>query len=147
MKLNWGKGIALVYTLFALSMLGLAYQSTQHDVGLVKKDYYDDDINYQTHYAKMQNARGLTTDLKIALDSTGNDIMLNFPTDLSKPSGKVLLFRPSQTGVDETLDIETDAQSNMILPTKSLQSGLWKIKVDWTAAGKDYYKEQPIVIN
>ena len=146
MALNWGKGIALVYTLFALSMLGLAYQSTKHDVGLVKKDYYDDDINYQTHYVKMQNARQLTTDLSIALDSTGSEIVLHFPKDLPKPTGKILLFRPSQTGVDATLDIETDAQYSMAVPTKSLQSGLWKIKVDWQANGKDYYKEQPLVI-
>ena len=146
MTLNWGKGIVFVYSIFALSMLGLAYQSTKHDVGLVKKDYYDDEINYQTHYVKMQNARQLTTDLKIAFDSTGRDILLTFPTHLPKPSGKVLLFRPSQTGVDATLDIVTDAQYSMIISTKSLLSGLWKIKVDWQANGKDYYKEQPLTI-
>ncbi len=146
MTLDWGKGIALVYSIFALSMLGLAYQSTKHDVGLVKKDYYEDDINYQTHYVKMQNARQLTTDLTIKFDATGSEIILHFPTDLPKPSGKVLLFRPSQSSNDVSLDIETDAQNSMVVPTKSFQAGLWKIKVDWQANGKDYYKEQPLTI-
>ena len=147
MKLNWGTGIALVYSIFALSMVAMAIQSTKHDVGLVKKDYYEDDIHYQTHYVKMQNARQLTTDLKIALDTTGSVIVLHFPTDLSKPMGKVLLFRPSQTGADVEIDILTNAQNSMEIPTKSLKSGLWKIKVDWQATGKDFYKEQPLMID
>ncbi|MBL7816555.1 MAG: FixH family protein [Saprospiraceae bacterium] len=146
MKLNWGKGIALVYGLFAASMLAFALNTTKYDVGLVKKDYYEDDINYQTHYVKMQNARALKTDLKVTLDSLGDFIVLSFPTDLPSPTGKILLFRPSQTGTDVDIDIKPDANSRVEVPTQSLKAGLWKIKVDWKAADKDYYKEQSLVI-
>jgi hypothetical protein len=114
---------------------------------LVKKDYYDDDINYQVHYDKMKNARDLKTDLVIKLDSMGKNIVLQFPADLPQPTGKVLLFRPSQTGVDESIEIKADTQNEQLLSTESLKSGLWKIKVDWNVAGKDYYKEQGLVLN
>jgi hypothetical protein len=147
MKLNWGTGIALAYGSFAIVMVGLALQTTKHDVGLVKKDYYDDDINYQVHYDKMKNARDLKTDLVIKLDSMGKNIVLQFPADLPQPTGKVLLFRPSQTGVDESIEIKADTQNEQLLSTESLKSGLWKIKVDWNVAGKDYYKEQGLVLN
>ena len=146
MKFNWGTGIALFYSIFAITMVGLALQTTKHDVGLVKKDYYDDDINYQSHYVKMQNARNLTTDLVIKLNADGQNIVLQFPKDLPNATGQILLFRPSQTGVDTKLDIKTDAQNAQVLSTTGLKSGLWKIKVDWQAEGKEYYKEQGIVI-
>ena len=146
MKLNWGTGIALVYGIFALSMLGFAIQSTKHDVNLIKKEYYEDDINYQVHYDKIQNAMKLKTDLKVALDSTGSAIVLSFPAALPKPTGKVLIFRPSQTGVDVELTVEVNAQNAMEIPTSSLKAGLWKIKVEWQAEGKDFYKEQSLII-
>ena len=146
MKLNWGTGIALVYGIFALSMVGFAIQSSKQDIGLVKKDYYEDDINYQTHYNKIQNAQHLKTDLSVALDSTGSAIAFKFPTDVSKPTGKILLFRPSQSGADVELDISLNPQNIMEIPTQSLKAGLWKVKVEWNADGKDFYKEESLII-
>lgn len=147
MKFNWGTGIAAVYITFALAMIGFVIKSSQHDVNLVKKNYYDDDINYQTHYDKVKNARSLTKDLNIDLITEGADIALKFPSETPNPTGTVTFFRPSKTGVDQTLDIKVNEQNEMIIPASAFQSGLWKVQVDWQANGKPFYKEQNIIIN
>lgn len=147
MKFNWGTGIAAVYATFALAMVGLVIKSSQHEVNLVKKDYYDDDINYQTHYNKVQNSRNLSKDLSIDLITEGVDISLKFPEETPNPTGKVTFFRPSKTGIDQTLEIKVNEKNEMIIPTSILQSGLWKVQVEWEANNKAFYKEQNIVIN
>lgn len=146
MKFNWGTGIAAAYTIFALAMVGLVIKSTQHDVNLVKKEYYDDDINYQSHFNKLQNEKNLTTDLKIDLITEGVDLSIKFPTETPQPTGKITFFRPSKTGIDKTLDIQVNEKNEMIIPTSILKDGLWKVQVDWQANGKTFYKEQNILI-
>ena len=59
MKFNWGTGIALAYGIFALSMVGVVFASRKHDPGLVQKNYYDLDLNYQARMDKKQNAWAL----------------------------------------------------------------------------------------
>ena len=154
MKFNWGTGIAATYIIFALAMVGLVIKSTQHDVNLVKKEYYDDDINYQSHFNKLQNEKNLSTDLKIDLitkvsnpeNSARVDLSLKFPAETPQPTGKITFFRPSKTGIDKTLDIQVNEKNEMIIPTSILKDGLWKVQVDWEANGKTFYKEQNILI-
>ena len=54
MKFNWGTGIALAYGLFALGMVGAVFASRKHDPGLMQKNYYELDLNYQ---ARMDKAK------------------------------------------------------------------------------------------
>ena len=60
MKLNWGTGIAMVYITFAVSMVGVVFASRKHDPGLVQKDYYELDLNYQDRLERKQHAAALT---------------------------------------------------------------------------------------
>ena len=58
-----------------------------------------------------------------------------------------LAASPHWAAEKENIEIKADAQNAQLLSTESLKSGLWKIKVDWNVAGKDYYKEQGLVLN
>jgi nitrogen fixation protein FixH len=146
MKFNWGTGIALFYGTFALAMVFMVIKSSQHDVGLIKKNYYDDDINYQSHFDKLQNSKNLKTDLAIDLTGEGAELSLKFPAETPSPTGKVTFFRPSKTNIDKTLDIQVNDKNDMVVPVSVLQSGLWKVQVDWQAQGKTFYKEQNVFI-
>jgi nitrogen fixation protein FixH len=146
MKWNFGTGIALVYSVFALSMLAAAIRSTHYDVGLVKKDYYADDLNYQQHFNKIQNEKGSAERLQIEQDSEGTCIILHFPKNQSAPTGTVTLFRPSKVGIDQMLPIKTDGDDKMHFPIKNLLRGAWKIQIDWTANGTAFYREENITL-
>ena len=60
MKFNFGTGIALVYGIFAVGMVTMVIISRGEDPGLVQKDYYNLDLNYQAHLTGKQNTAALT---------------------------------------------------------------------------------------
>jgi nitrogen fixation protein FixH len=146
MKWNFGTGVAVVYSIFALSMLTAAIRSTYYNVGLVKKDYYADDLNYQQHFNKIQNEKGSGERLKIERDTEGVCLILRFPKNQPSPIGTVTLFRPSKVGIDETLVIKTDEENRMHVPIKTLMRGAWKIQIDWRANGTAFYREENITL-
>jgi nitrogen fixation protein FixH len=146
MKWNFGTGIAVVYSIFALSMLAAAIRSTHYNVGLVKKDYYADDLNYQQHFNKIQNEKRSGERLKIEPDTEGTCIILRFPKNQPAPTGTVTLFRPSKVGIDEMLVIKTDVENGMHVPVKTLMRGAWKIQIDWTANGTAFYREENLTL-
>jgi hypothetical protein len=101
MKLNWGTGIAIFYGCFMLTFIGIAIKTTQYDVNMVKKDYYNDDINYQKHYDKIQNEKDLIEKVQINFDTETESVVLKFPKTLSLPMGKVMLFHPANNKDDK----------------------------------------------
>jgi nitrogen fixation protein FixH len=152
MKWNFGTGIAAVYSIFALSMLTAAIRSTHYDVGLVKKDYYADDLNYQQHFNKIQNEKGSVERLKIERnviamnEATEGSLTLQFPKTQTPPNGTITFFRPSKVGIDQIFDLKTNADNTMVIPTKAMIRGAWKIQIDWTANGTAFYREENITL-
>jgi nitrogen fixation protein FixH len=145
MKLNWGSGIAIVYTIFALAMLFAVYQSTKQDNSLVVENYYQKDLEYQTQIDKEVNTQGLLENLQIKYAGAENAVNLLFPTNLGPISGVILFFRPSNKALDFEMPIQMDAEGRQQISTQKLLPGLWKVQVNWSAAGKDYYTEETIV--
>jgi nitrogen fixation protein FixH len=146
MKLNWGYGIALFYATFVVVLLYFVVQSTQQDNSLVSEQYYADDIHYQQHYDKLRNAQALAKDLEISRLAAQEAIYLQFPEDLGPVSGKVQLFCPSDSQADFSTPVKTDAGFSQTVSSKNLKRGLWRVKVDWTAGGKAYYREEAITL-
>lgn len=145
MKWNFGTGIAAVYSIFALSMLTAVIRSTHYDVGLVKKDYYADDLNYQQQFNKIQNEKRSVERLNIGQNTEGS-VVLTFPKTQTPPNGTITFFRPSKVGIDQTLALKTNADNTMIVPTKAMMRGVWKIQIDWTANGTAFYREENITL-
>jgi hypothetical protein len=145
MKWNFGTGIAVVYSIFALSMIAAAIRSTHYDVGLVKKDYYADDLAYQGHFNKVQNEKSSSERLKISQDTEGS-LILSFPKTQTPPNGSITFFRPSKMGIDQTFALKTTVDNTMIISTQNLMRGLWKIQIDWSANGTAFYREETITL-
>ena len=145
MKWNFGTGIAAVYSIFALSMLTAVIRSTHYDVGLVKKDYYADDLNYQQQFNKIQNEKRSVERLNIGQNTEGS-VVLTFPKTQTPPNGTITFFRPSKVGIDQTLALKTNADNTMIVPTKAMMRGVWKIQIDWTANGTAFYREENMTL-
>lgn len=144
MKINWGTGIALFYITFVVALVYQVYKSTQYDHSLVSDEYYAEDLQYQKHYAKLVNSQQLEEDLQIIQEKAQESVKLQFPTELQDISGEIYFFCPSSSSSDFKLSIQTDSQNQQLVSTKELRRGLWRVKVDWGAAGKSFYKEEVI---
>lgn len=146
MKFHWGTGIALFYSAFVITMLIMVFRSRAHDPGLVSKNYYELDLNYQAHLEKKQNAAALRTPVVARYDSPKGAFVLLFPAQAGKPTGKIKCFRAATTRDDRWLDIETNEQGMMEIPAADFAPGRWHLEADWQGAdGTPYFHELVVV--
>lgn len=144
MKFTWGTGIAFFYGAFALIMIGVVFASQQHKPGLVSEKYYDLDLNYQKRLEQKQNTAHLQNNLKINYSAHQAVVELQFPAELGAVSGKVTFYRPSDGGSDFTVQIAADAEGKMAIPVAHVTEGIWRVQVEWEAAGNGYFNEEKI---
>lgn len=142
-KFNWGTGIFLFYTLFAIVLFTAVYRSTFRNNSLVTEKYYAADLKYQEHYNKLVNSQALSESVEIEKNS-GGLIEMNFPKNFHNISGEILLFHPVNSDFDLKIPIALNDQNQQIIPTESLMKTRWRVKVDWQADGKPYYTEKQI---
>lgn len=133
--LNWGTGIAIFYVAFMAVMIGFVIKSKQYDHSLVVDNYYEEDLAYQSQFNKISNQQ---TKANLQFAQKEDFIELAFA---KKGEGTLLFYRPSNQSLDYELPIQLDSQNKMKVPTKSLQSGLWKLKCNWRSEGSEFYKE------
>ena len=145
MKFNWGTGIALFYGIFALSMVGVVFASRRHDPGLMQKNYYDLDLNYQARLDKKQNAANLAELPTVRFDASVKIVGVNFPTGMNASSGSAKLYRSATTRDDFSVKIEN--ANPLEIPAANMASGRWHVELDWEADGKAYFYESVVVVN
>lgn len=144
MKINWGVGIAIFYSVFVLSLVFQVIKSTGYDHSLVSEQYYQDDLNYQQHYDKLVNTQQLKEDLAVKRLRNEGLVEVKFPEELEKIKGEIHFFCPSHSDSDFKIPVVTDQDYTQKVPVEGLRKGLWKIKVDFIADNKGYYYETHI---
>ena len=145
MKLNWGSGIAIFYTLFVVTMVYMVVRASQADINMVQDNYYDQDINYEAFRKSRQNGMEEGS-LFIEYQSGQEKVKIQFPEETVEIDGSVQLYRPSNQSWDKNLEIEVDESNAMEVAVGQLAKGYWKIVVRWDSRGKSYYKEQPLIL-
>ncbi|MCB0704947.1 MAG: FixH family protein [Saprospiraceae bacterium] len=144
MKFNWGTGIFLFYSLFAGMLVFQVIKSTQYDHSLVVDEYYKEDLAYQAKYDRIQNSMNLPEPLRIEYDQEKELVLLFFPYPGEGITGEVLFYRPSTMDLDIQFGLQVDADGKMLIPTKLLTSGRWKVEVNWTFQDTQYYDEKAV---
>lgn len=142
MKFNWGTGIALFYSTFATVLIFAVIKSTTHDNSLVVDNYYEEDLKYQQHFDRLANT--MVADIDFKVDNQDHLVHLQFPMYVQQ--GEILFFRPSDKTKDFKLPVSTSAAGIQVVPTNGLSNGLWKVKINWSSEGKNYYSEQTIIL-
>jgi hypothetical protein len=139
-KISWGTGIVIAIIIFVILVLAQTIYLMNQKVDLVEEDYYKKGIEYQKDIEVQKKSRELSEPIKF--DFNGQYLIINFPKDLSdnKLSGEILLYRPSDSGLDIKLPISTDSLSQVI-PVSNLKKGFWRVKLKWQYDGQDYYDE------
>ncbi len=146
--MNWGWKIFIVYSLFVLMTLGMTFYFMGQEVHLVSEDYYKQEIAYQDQIDRISNTRALSEDLKIDIQRDIAVISIQFPGELvgTPLDGEILLYRPSDARLDHTYPIRINDSGVQEISSSDLVKGLWRLKIIWSASGKDYYDEKVIVL-
>lgn len=143
MKINWGTGIA-IFLVFFIGMCFLAlYKSLGVDRSLVRDDYYQEDINYQQKYDKIRNALS-SSKLPITINKQENTLEVDF-SGYKNATGEIYFYRPSDASLDLRKPISLK-DSKYSKDLSSFKKGKWRIKIDFTHDGKQYYTEQQVFL-
>ena len=147
MKFNWATGLTIFFILFIGMLIFIVYQSRQVHDSLVVENYYDEDINYQSHYDKKQNTADLMVKVKTEYNRESKEIIITFPIDsVSVTSGQILLYNPYSEKSDVKYDFNLGTEGIYKLPVEKIKQGRWKLKMDWKQGDKTYYQEEEIII-
>lgn len=144
MKFNWGTGILLVIIVFVGTLLSMVYFSFQQKINLVTEDYYPKTLKYQEQIDRIKNTNSLAEKPKIELK--GKTIFIRYPNDFSGEShkGTIHVYRPSDFELDHKFKIEIKENKTQNIEINELIKGLYKVKLTWSAVGKEFYFEENI---
>lgn len=145
LKWNWGTGIALAYSTFALSTMGFVTFAMRRPVSLVSDDYYEQSLREDTKRECVANAAALGS--RVALTRTGNqDLLVQVPAEHAGAAGSLTLYRPSNAARDRVVPLALGADGTQLVSLHGLEGGQWLAQLRWTARGVTYYIERPLVV-
>lgn len=143
MKLNWGTGIAIVYTTFVVFIGVMVYKAFGEDFDLVTEDYYAQEIKFQEKIDSRSRAEKLDVSVQTVVE--GKSLKIIFPQESELLTGSINCFRPSDETKDFTETFKTEEGFHTI-PLNKFIKGKYLIKIDWSLNGVEFYQEQTIVI-
>lgn len=146
MKINWGTGIVLAFIgfiSFIMYFIITMNVDSKYEHDLVTEDYYAEELDYQNDINKLSNSKRLNEN--VSYKKTEEGLIITFPKDLdiTKITGNVFLYRPSNKHLDFDKKISL-SNPYLLIPDKRLVDGRWNIKIDWQYKGNSYLFKESI---
>ncbi len=142
----WPATIIAYFSIVICGAVALVVYSIKHKSQLVRTDYYEQEVKYQEQIDRIKRTHPYL--LEIKADITETHLILSLPGDHTSArdfSGSVWLYRPSNSNLDKKFELKPNASGIYEREMEGLINGLWKLKVDWTAQGEEFYYENSIV--
>lgn len=147
LKWNWGTGIALTYITFAVMIIVFVVNSFKQQIDLVTPDYYAKELAFQKQIEREQRSRSLKENISWMMQEDA--LELTFPAELKgqEIKGEMHLFCPTNAKQDQKMTLQPDANGKQLISLQSVIPGRYKVQIQWSANGLEYYKEGVIVRN
>lgn len=147
-KINWGVGLMIgmgAFISFIMYFVITMLSSKEFDHDLVVEDYYKAELHYQQDIDAEKNALALEDHIQVKKD--GSRLIIEFPEkmQLSKISGAVSMYRPSNKQLDFTIPLNDLKDWTLEVPEDKMIGGRWNIFVNWKYDGKDYLFKKEIL--
>ena len=139
--MNWGYKIAIGFTAFCLVTIGVTIYLMNQKVDIVTDNYYEKELKYQEQLDKVARTRALKETMEIT--NTGKELIIKFPNvpDKSQSKDFISLYRPSDNTKDVKIPVLVDTSRIQIVSVESIVKGYWKVQINWTSGGSEYYYE------
>lgn len=130
--------------LFMTYIAQFVYRSMQSDNHLVSKDYYQKEINYQSHIDKVERSFEMKKNTSIQVNETA--IIIELPKTVTNAKGIINLYNPINPELDKSINFQLTSSTPIQVPSKEMKKGDWTIKIDFETNGTAYFIERPITI-
>ncbi|MCS5488796.1 FixH family protein [Algoriphagus limi] len=141
--MNWGKGILLsIIAFIGIIMTMVVISVRMEGIELVRDNYYEAEIKYQDQIDKEASTLALNREV-LQYDVQTKSMILDLPVGAK---GNLQLFRPSDASLDKALSIEIKEEGKKQVSMADLKPGYWRVQLNWTENGVEYYQEKKITI-
>jgi hypothetical protein len=142
--MDFGKWIVVAFILFAVFIGTLVIVCIRQDISLVSSAYYNEELKYEDQIVRINNTNQLAQ--KPTIVKGQNRVEVNFGREAQIQKGELKLFCPSDPKMDKQFAISPAAGNNQSFDIVSMKGGMYKARLSWTMAGKEYFFEQIIYI-
>jgi len=141
----WPYAIIATFVLFAGYIGYMVQQAMRTSVDLVSPDYYQQELAYQQRMETVARTAALPAPVLVRYNATLQLLSLQLPPTLvGQPlQGQIHFFRPSDQCLDFALPLQFIANQQQI-NTSKMQSGFWRVRLDFTAGKQAYFVEQDL---
>ncbi|MBC8374516.1 MAG: FixH family protein [FCB group bacterium] len=145
----WMWGLTATIVVFIAFFVGFAIWTFQDDVELVYDNYYDKDVVFDQQIKRVARTQALPFKPILTYHQTTQVLDVKFPLALGHmpTDGEVLLFRPADLHRDRLFRLILEGDSLQLIELPDMDQGLWRIKLNWTSGGEEYYLEQSLMVN
>ena len=143
MKLSWGYKIMLGYSLFVAGIVFLVIKASSQKLDLVTKDYYEQELQYQTMIDQSANTARLSA--PVTVDQTATELKIAFPQEMKekKKSVQFYLYYPADAKKDFRKTFELN-ENEFVQPLPTAMNGMYELKLSWKVDAVKYYFEKKL---
>jgi hypothetical protein len=80
----------------------------------------------------------------VTFDAVNNCIVIALPA--AQASGVIQFYRPSNAKLDHEIPLAIDAHGVQTIDAKAMAAGLWKVRLQWSVNGQEYFFDQAVVV-
>ena len=144
--MNWGYKILIVIVLFIVSMLAMVFVSFRQTNDMVDTNYYEKELKYQSLIDASKNLNAVSN-IDLISEKEGG-IAVTIPPSLlvDFKNGKLEFLKNDDQKQDFTLNFEPNADGVYLISNAKLQTGSYKVRIQWESNKKSYYREQTVII-
>ena len=143
----WPHAIIAWFVVFASALEAWITFTVRQRTDLVRSDYYEEEVHYQRQLDRLNRTTAVRSQVAVNYDAVKGEVTVQLPAGhvVPRPTGLVRFYRPSEAALDFEVPLAVDAQGLQRIGRRNLRGGLWKMRVEWTASGQEYFFEQILV--
>ena len=144
----WPAALVSVFVLFSTFLLLFVVFVAKQPADLVRRDYYEEEVRFQKHLDRLRRTESFGDQVAVRFEAREHRIVVRLPrsTGAAMASGSIHLYRPSDASADQTVPLTAGAEGVQHVDATRLRPGLWKVRVELEADGREYFFDRPIVV-
>jgi len=138
------KWVVIAFVFFALFIGTLVVISMRQDIGLVSKNYYQDELKHGEKMIRQTNASLLKEQPILTFEN--NSVKVVYPLLTTIETGELRVQRPSNELLDQQFEITAGGKDIQSFELKVWEKGLYRVSFTWKMEGKEFYVEKLMVL-
>ena len=145
MKNNWGTYIAIVYTVFAGTMIFMLLRSCGVENPLIEDNYYNKELQFKAFKKFSQEAKDQGLIPQMIKDE--NNLIWQFDSNANvEMKGTVVYKHLQEPNYDKEVPFTLNNKNQCLRPIAEFNKGLYQMEMFWTLKADTFYYQKEIEI-